>query len=248
MNSNLSNLKKYHQHFTSAPMALSCTCGHVSEDSSHEEVHGYEDCPGYAPLPKMSPFLSCGNQYSAAHGNFQQVISTVVPKNADGTPNPNLATHQILFEDEHGAETAVAVQKAKKCILQGAFLVRQAIAAKQRTLVHCEWGQNRSGSICCAFAVLYLGWSADAAIRYFRDQNLVERHYIGQTPMSNSKFNNLMEEIERERPQLLGETVPMSPPPKVVVGPGAKTDRLGAGIQFFTNAPEMRPQQFQFTI
>ena len=53
-------------------------------------------------------------RYSAAHGNFQQVISTaghldlwrtpigslaaqVVPKNADGTPNPSLATHQILF-------------------------------------------------------------------------------------------------------------------------------------------------------
>ena len=145
-------------------------------------------------------------RYSAAHGNFQQVISTVghsrfccgiviadnmdlkaskrsesadhwlmdanetkvVPKNADGTPNPNLATHQILFdgslvlrkarrlprfwlrdamrclnhfecspcsprsppkEDEHGAETAVAVQKAKKCILQGAFLVRQVRSA-----------------------------------------------------------------------------------------------------------------------
>ena len=30
---------------------------HWPQDSSHEEVHGYEDCPGYAPLPKMSPFL-----------------------------------------------------------------------------------------------------------------------------------------------------------------------------------------------
>ena len=29
----------------------------VWQDSSHEEVHGYEDCPGYAPLPKMSLFL-----------------------------------------------------------------------------------------------------------------------------------------------------------------------------------------------
>ncbi|CAK9017861.1 unnamed protein product [Durusdinium trenchii] len=174
-----------------ATILQTCSCDQASEDSS---VCGCDDCPGYAPLPKMNPFLSCGNQYSAAHGNFQHVISTVVPKNADGTPNPQLSTHQILFEDEHGKEVGAAVQKAKQCILQGAQLLRQALGAKQRTLVHCEWGQNRSGSICCAFAVLYLGWSASAAIRYFREQNLVERHYSGQSPMSNSAFNKLLED------------------------------------------------------
>eukprot|EP00913_Durusdinium_trenchii_P001404 g1299.t1 len=164
--------------------------GFPERNPKDSSVCGCDDCPGYAPLPKMNPFLSCGNQYSAAHGNFQHVISTVVPKNADGTPNPQLSTHQILFdrlsEDEHGKEVGAAVQKAKQCILQGAQLLRQALGAKQRTLVHCEWGQNRSGSICCAFAVLYLGWSASAAIRYFREQNLVERHYSGQSPMRAS--------------------------------------------------------------
>ncbi|CAK9017859.1 unnamed protein product [Durusdinium trenchii] len=228
-----------------ATILQTCSCDQASEDSS---VCGCDDCPGYAPLPKMNPFLSCGNQYSAAHGNFQHVISTVVPKNADGTPNPQLSTHQILFEDEHGKEVGAAVQKAKQCILQGAQLLRQALGAKQRTLVHCEWGQNRSGSICCAFAVLYLGWSASAAIRYFREQNLVERHYSGQSPMSNSAFNKLLEEIERDRMQLLsvmGEASPMSPPPQVIAG-GPRAE--SGGIHFFRNAPEMRPQHFQFSV
>ena len=106
-------------------------------------------------------------------------------------------------EDEHGAETAVAVQKAKKCILQGAFLVRQvrsakdcqgmadviyvidvscfrcfsvvrsesvqAVATKQRTLVHCNLAKRskqgvseRMGcSILRPFCVEYDQKSAD---------------------------------------------------------------------------------------
>ena len=32
------------------------------QDSSHDEVRGCEDCPGYAPLPKMSPILAPWHQ------------------------------------------------------------------------------------------------------------------------------------------------------------------------------------------
>ena len=42
------------------PQSLTLTDSHHWshwQDSSHDEVHGYEDCPGYAPLPQMSPFL-----------------------------------------------------------------------------------------------------------------------------------------------------------------------------------------------
>ncbi|OLP86730.1 Pentatricopeptide repeat-containing protein, chloroplastic [Symbiodinium microadriaticum] len=223
-----------------------CGC-EMSEDSSgHEELPpGCEDVPGYAPLPKMSPFLSCGNQYSAAHGNFAQVISTVTPRNVDGKPNPQLSTHKVFFDDQHGHESESALAHAKKLILEGAALVRQAVAAQQRTLVHCEWGQNRSGSICCAFAVLYLGWSAEDAVRYFRDQNLVERHYQGQHPMSNAGFNNLLKEIESQRSQLLGHVAPLAPPPKIIVSGGP---RMGGGIERFTNASEIRPHQFQLSV
>ncbi|CAE7515256.1 unnamed protein product [Symbiodinium pilosum] len=218
----------------------------MSEDSSGQEElpPGCEDVPGYAPLPSMSPFLSCGNQYSAAHGNFAQVISTVIPRNKDGKPNPQLSTHQLLFDDQHGRESESALAHAKRLILEGAALVKQAVAAQQRTLVHCEWGQNRSGSICCAFAVLYLGWTAEEAVRYFRDQNLLERRYQGQHPMSNSSFNNLMKEIEGERSKLLGHVAPLAPPPKIIVPGGSRT---GGGIERFTGASEMRPHQFQLS-
>lgn len=147
-------------------------------------------------------------------------------------------------DDQHGHESESALAHAKKLILEGAALVRQAVAAQQRTLVHCEWGQNRSGSVCCAFAVLYLGWSAEDAVRYFRDQNLVERHYQGQHPMSNAGFNNLLKEIESQRSQLLGHVAPLAPPPKIIVSGGP---RMGGGIERFTNASEIRPHQFQLS-
>lgn len=39
------------------------------QDSSHDEVRGCEDCPGYAPLPKMSPFLHLGTEATGASSN-----------------------------------------------------------------------------------------------------------------------------------------------------------------------------------
>ena len=52
----------------------------------------------------------------------------MVPKSADGTPKRELSTHEILFEDEHGQESCASRLKAKRCILQGAQLLRQALS------------------------------------------------------------------------------------------------------------------------
>jgi len=162
-------------------------------------VDGYLDKPGFAQLPSFSPLLHVGNQYSPAFGDFNIVLSTVMPKGGDGKDKPELSSHGLFFEDEHGREVAAKARLARRLIVQGAALVRKSVRAGQRTLVHCEWGQNRSGSICCAYAVLYLGWSARAAIAYMRAQNRKQRQYKGQVPMSNRCFNRILAELEKTR-------------------------------------------------
>lgn len=164
---------------------------------------GSADLPGHAHLPRMSPFLYVGNQYSACLKDFDTVISTVTPYDRDGKPDSSLSSHTLLFEDKHGKESAAAAALAWTRIVEGAALVAKAVSTRQRTLVHCEWGQNRSGSICCAFAVLHLKWSSKDAIKYLREQNLADRHYDGQCPMSNQVFNRMLVKLEKERTQLL---------------------------------------------
>jgi len=82
--------------------------------------------------------------------------------------------------------------------LRGAGAGAGAALRWQRTLVHCEWGQNRSGSICCAYAILHKGWAADDAIAYMQARNFADRQYVGQSPMSNKCFNEIMRHLERE--------------------------------------------------
>merc|ERR1712039_10217 len=172
-------------------MGTSCGCEELPE--------GCEDVPGYAHLPEFSPLLYVGNQYSASAGDFDFVVSTVVPLDTDGNPTPDLSSVALLFEDGHGSESSDEAALARESIMQGATVVARALAARKKTLVHCAWGQNRSGSICCAYAVLYCGWSAKAAIAYFRQRNFAERHYSGQSPMSNSCFNRIIRTLVHER-------------------------------------------------
>mmetsp|Transcript_98816 Transcript_98816/g.178398 ORF Transcript_98816/g.178398 Transcript_98816/m.178398 type:complete len:220 (+) Transcript_98816:115-774(+) len=165
--------------------------------------NGYEDLPGYACLPRMSPLLCVGNQYGASLSDFDIVISTITPKDRSGRLNSKLSSFALLFEDEHGRESASEATLAQERIVEGAALVATAIKARRHTLVHCEWGQNRSGSICCAFAVLYLQWSAKDAIKYLRAQNHAQRQYVGQSPMSNPCFNRLMLKLEKQRAKIV---------------------------------------------
>mmetsp|Transcript_33599 Transcript_33599/g.96397 ORF Transcript_33599/g.96397 Transcript_33599/m.96397 type:complete len:237 (-) Transcript_33599:136-846(-) len=160
---------------------------------------GCEDTPGYARLPQFDEWLWVGNQYSAAAGSFDAVISTITPLDLQGADAPALTTCGIPFEDMHGAETEDAERFARRSIVRGAAAVARALASGRRTLVHCEWGQNRSGSICCAYAVLYLGWDANKAIAYMRRRNKADRRYEGQFPMSNKCFNGIMRSLALER-------------------------------------------------
>merc|ERR1712194_675354 len=117
----------------------------------------------------------------------------------DSREAPELSTHKILFEDGWGRESASDAVVARNGIVQGAAAVNVAIDAGKKTLVHCEWGQNRSGAICCAYAVLYLRWTAEEAIEHMRVQNKSERNYRGQFPMYNTCFNQILKDLEKER-------------------------------------------------
>lgn len=164
---------------------------------------GCADIPGYSHLERISPLLWVGNEVAAAHGDFDAVVSTTTPYDLEGLPAPHLATHQVLFEDGRGAETSCAADFAKHCILQGASVVAESIAAGKKTLVHCAWGQNRSCAICCAYAVLHVGVRAGDAIAYVRRRNLADRKYKGQQPprggaMHNSVFCDIVRSLQRE--------------------------------------------------
>jgi len=161
---------------------------------------GCDDVPGYARLPSWSSLLYVGNQRSAWHGDFETVISATIPKGPDGHQAPSMMTHAILFDDLRGSESRACAAFARSRIIDGAKMVAAALKAGKKTLVHCEWGQNRSCSICCAYAVIFLRWTADAVIHYVRERNLSDRRYKGQTPprgaMCNSCFNEIIYELE----------------------------------------------------
>lgn len=164
--------------------------------------YGCDDTPGFASLPQISPLLYVGNRYSPCCGDFDVVISTVVPVDEAGDPCSELSTHQFFFPDCQGKERASQAERARRRIVAAAAAVADAVRDDKTTLVHCEWGQNRSCAVCCAYAVLYLGWEANAAIAYLRTQNHRERAYIGQSPMRNPTFNKILQELERTRSQL----------------------------------------------
>jgi len=160
---------------------------------------GYEDMPGYCHVEQISPLLFVGNARSAACGEFDAVISTVTPLSRNGDPAPELSTSELKFEDQQGAESEKDAAAARQYIIRGAAVLASSIDEGRRTLVHCEWGQNRSGAICCAYAVLFGGWSAADAMEYFRSCNRRDRCYLGQMPMHNQVFNGIIHQLEEYR-------------------------------------------------
>eukprot|EP00429_Kryptoperidinium_foliaceum_P007452 CAMPEP_0176024588 /NCGR_PEP_ID=MMETSP0120_2-20121206/12017_1 /TAXON_ID=160619 /ORGANISM="Kryptoperidinium foliaceum, Strain CCMP 1326" /LENGTH=207 /DNA_ID=CAMNT_0017357767 /DNA_START=47 /DNA_END=668 /DNA_ORIENTATION=- len=159
--------------------------------------YGCDDNPGYASLPHFSPWLFVGNRFAPCFGDFDVVISTVMPVDEGGDRCTELSTYQFMFQDCQGRERASQVERARKRIVAAAAVVAASTDDKKSTLVHCEWGQNRSCTVCCAYAVLYLGWEANAAIAYVRSQNYRERAYLGQSPMCNRAFNKILQELEK---------------------------------------------------
>lgn len=169
-------------------------------DTAYSEVVnmlGYADVPGFVEVPHISPLLYIGNQYSAASGEFDEVISACMPLDLDGYPAKQLCNKTVLFDDWEGLESEQAAAAAAHSIVAGAELVNDALDSGKRTLVHCEYGQNRSGAICCAYAVLFKQWTAMEAIDYFRCCNLRDRCYVDQRPMNNDIFNSIIEQLER---------------------------------------------------
>mmetsp|Transcript_9316 Transcript_9316/g.20731 ORF Transcript_9316/g.20731 Transcript_9316/m.20731 type:complete len:212 (-) Transcript_9316:125-760(-) len=181
--------------------------GPASRKAAHREdlPDGTQDLPGFANLPKISNLLSVGNQCSAAHGSFGAVISTTTPLGVDGAPADWLSTVSIPYKDGHGRESRAAAKSARSCIVRGAAAVAAAISKGKRTLVHCEWGQNRSGAICCAYAVLWKRWKAEDAINHVMESNRAMRCYSGQRPMCNEVFNGIIAALERDRESVLAE-------------------------------------------
>jgi len=186
--------------------SVSRSCGAALETcgaDSNALAPGNADTPGFAPLPRFSRLLAVGNQFAASHGDFEVVVSTVCPLDEDGEKAAHLTTHQIFFDDNLGSEDASDTAVARRRILEGAAIVAVAIKSGKRTLVHCEWGQNRSGSIVCAYAILYCGWAAEDAIDYMQRQNRKARSYWGQRPMANPVFNEIMFDYEQKRDEFV---------------------------------------------
>lgn len=168
---------------------------------------GCSDTPGYCHLPSIHPLLYVGNEISPGIGHFDAVISTVVPRCAKtGRARPELSTAAVHFEDGRGSESYDEAKEAKRCILEGCAHVAEAIAAGKRTLVNCAWGQNRSGAICCAFAVLHAGTPPAEAISYVQARNLAERKYDWQHPpfgaMHNKAFCQIVHQIHDSKSEV----------------------------------------------
>jgi len=169
----------------------------ISVWSHWRRPEGYEEMPGFAHLPDISPLLFFGNMRSPACGNFDEVISTCMPADRRGEPAPMLTTFNIPFDDGEGRETDEGVEIATQCIMHAVTVVAEAISAGRRTLVHCEYGQNRSGVICCAYAVLCMGWTAKNAVKYIRERNCADRRYTDQCPMHNRKFIEIVNVLQK---------------------------------------------------
>lgn len=168
---------------------------------------GCADQPGYSHLPSIHSLLYVGNEISAANAHnsgvaFDVVISTVIPRSLHGTRARHLSTHEVLFEDGQGSESADGAAVARECILRGVELVEEAIREGKCTLVHCAWGQNRSCAICCAYAVMHCGMDAEAAIQYVQERNLADRRYYGQKPPGGAMHNDVFCQIVKSLEQL----------------------------------------------
>jgi len=160
-------------------------------------AHGFQDEPGYAALPRIHKDLFVGNRVSAACAEvpFDRVVSTYPCVYRHGADASHLTSVNIPFHDGEGSETEEQKQIAIAMIEEGATRTWEFLNAGHRTLVNCKFGQNRSGAICAAVGILYLGWKPDEVIEYIKEENLSQRSYAGQDPMHNTAFNQLLCEL-----------------------------------------------------
>jgi len=160
---------------------------------------GCHDRPGFVHLPAFSEHLYAGNQVAPACGDFDVVLSTVMPVDLEVKDAPQLTTHAVAIDDFGGQETEEAVQEAARRMVEGASIIANTLQSNQKTLVHCESGENAALAIACAYAVLCNQWPAGEALEYVKMQNLSQRHYNGQNPMSNEVFNGIIQALEQPR-------------------------------------------------
>ncbi|KAJ1635095.1 hypothetical protein T492DRAFT_969052 [Pavlovales sp. CCMP2436] len=169
--------------------------------SRRQLPRGNRDAPGQAPLAAFHPLLHCGNEIAASlaePGFFGAVVSTVPPLDKQLSRAPGLTTKKLYFLDELGRESVANESYARECILAGAQAVGEALADGQRTLVHCSFGQNRSSSICIAYAIIHQGWSFEEATEYVCEQNRAHRQYYAQQPCSNPTFHRILKQLSDE--------------------------------------------------
>jgi len=160
---------------------------------------GCHDRPGFVHLPAFSEHLYAGNQVAPACGDFDVVLSTVMPVDLEVKDAPQLTTHAVTIDDFGGQETEEAVQEAARSMVEGASIIANTLQSNQKTLVHCGSGENAALAIACAYAVLCNQWPAREALEYVKMQNLSQRHYGGQNPMSNEVFNGIIHALEQPR-------------------------------------------------
>merc|ERR1712107_451124 len=122
-----------------------------------------------------------------------------MPMDLEGKDAEQLTTHAVVMDDLEGQENDEEAQHAARSLIEGASILANTLRLGQTTLVHCEWGQNGSLAIACAYAVLCEQWSAAQALEYVKQQNLAGRKYQDQHPMNNEVFNGIIHALEARR-------------------------------------------------
>jgi hypothetical protein len=100
--------------------------------------------------------------------------------------------HDLRFED---SDKPANIKIARKLMIEGARFCHAELDVNSvdssGVLVHCAWGQNRSGSICVAYAILWQNWEPSRAINYVKEQ-VRKRRFHRPNPMFNKAFNQLL--------------------------------------------------------
>ena len=175
-------------------------------------------------LPAIDPRLFVGS-YEAVHDEtWSRGICTAFCDDKFG----HLQQH--IFYDtanpEHQSESDAAFM-----IHRGAEMLAMMLpddddsdpgTSKDRVLVNCHMGMNRSASIIAAYAVGYIGWPPKHAIAYLRQRNAETRH---RSAITNRVFESIVSSIKpREfvtHPRSFVRFPPPPPPPPSLPWPEA---------------------------